>query len=43
MMVAVGVVAGVKAMGVEEVDTKTTITDEMTTTTMIISMVGEEG
>jgi len=41
MMVVVGSVAGVKAMGVEEVDTKTTIIDEMTT--MIISMVGEEG
>ena len=39
---AVGVVAGVKEMEVEEMDTKTTITDVLITTTTI-SMMGEEG
>ena len=41
-MVVEEVVAGVKAMGVEGMDTKTTITDELMTTT-IISMAEEEG
>ena len=41
MMVVEEVVAGMTAMGVEEMDTKTTLTDEITTT--IVSVVGEEG